>query len=301
MEIHLGWLDSAAVGLLQGVASVFPMGGYGHAVLISALAGDSAASIDPRQASYLYACLHIAIAIGLFAYFWRDWIHVARGISSSVLHRQVGPGSQRWAWLMLVACVPGVVGVVKLAHVARRVQDHPRLVAVLLAVNGVVLIGVWLWWRRSPRAAGMSGTHRAPMTRREDAEAVSSELSYLRWGQALVVGFMPISLVVPGASATGLALAVGLLRRMSHEQAVRFSLLVSTPAMFAWGVLDFPSSSALSPVAGRVVLGSLVAAVAAYLTAALLVRYFKGATLRPFGLYCLLAGGAAYYGLVHLA
>jgi len=301
VELHLGWLDSAAAGLLQGVASVFPMGGYGHAVIISALAGDSAAGIDPSKASYLYACLHIAIAVGLFAYFWRDWLHVVRGIASSLLHRRGEPGGQRSAWLTLVACVPGCIGVIELAHLARPLQNHPRVVAALLAANGVLLIAVWLWWRRSPRAAGLSGTHRAPMTRREEAEAVSSELSYLRWGQALIVGCMPISLVVPGASATGLALAVGLLRRMSHEQAVRFGLLVYTPAMFAWGVLDFPSSSALSPVAGAVVLGSVVAAVAAYLTAALLVRYFKGATLRPFGLYALLAGGAAYYGLVHMA
>ena len=71
--------------------------------------------------------------------------------------------------------------------------------------------------------------------------------------------------------------------------------------MFAWGILDLPSSASLSPVAGPVVLASAIAAIAAYLTAALLVRYFKGATLRPFGLYSLLAGAAAYYGLVHMS
>ena len=301
MQLHLGWLESAAAGLLQGVASVFPMGGgYGHAVLISALAGEPAAPIDPTKATYLYACLHIAIAVGLFAYFWRGWAHVASGVASSLVHRRLDHGGRRWAWLTLAACVPGVVGVVELAHVARPLQHHPRLVALLLAANGLLLIAVWLWWRRSPRAAGLSGAHRAPMTSREEAEAVSSELSYLRWRQALVVGLMPISLVVPGVGATGLALAVGLLRQMSHEQAVRFGLIVYTPAMFAWGVLDLPSWSLLSPVFGRVLLGAVVAAIGAYLAAALLVRYFKGATLRPFGLYAAVAGGAAYYGLVHM-
>ena len=300
MQVHLGWLESATAGLLQGVASVFPMGGYGHAVLVSALAGDSSEQIDPAKASYLYACLHIAIALGLFAYFWRDWMHVVRGIASSVLHRRVEHGGQRWAWLTLVACVPGCVGVVKLAHVARPLDHHPRLVALLLAANGLVLVGVWLWWRRSPRAAGFSGAHRAPMSRREEAEVNSSELSYLRWGQALVVGCMPISLVVPGVSATGLTLAAGLLRRMSHEQAVRFGLVVYTPALLAWGLLDLPSSATLSPVVGTVVLGAVIAAVAAYLAAAILVRYFKGATLQPFGLYGVVAGAAAYYGLVHM-
>jgi undecaprenyl-diphosphatase len=131
------------------------------------------------------------------------------------------------------------------------------------------------------------------MTRAEEAAAVSSELSYLPWRRALLVGLAPVAMPVPGASATGLAMVFGLARTMSHEQAVRFGLVVLTPGLLVLGLREMSDGPPAT-----VLLAAGVGAVAAYLAAALLMRYFKTATLRPFGLYCLLAGSAAAWWLL---
>jgi undecaprenyl-diphosphatase len=44
-------------------------------------------------------------------------------------------------------------------------------------------------------------------------------------------------------------------------------------------------------IRGQVLVGSLFAGVAAYLSVRFLVRYFETRTLTPFGIYCLIAGG----------
>lgn len=287
---HLASMEAVSVGLLFGVATVFPLGGYGHVLLVAAIAGEAGTALDPRLHAGLYGWLHVAVAVGLFAYFWRDWAHVVRGVAS--VRAEERRGERRRAWLTLGACVPGCVGAVVLPRWMRPLADRPEWVAAILATSGLLLIGTWLWWRVSPRAAGLSGTHRAPMTRSEEAAAVSSELSHLPWRRALLVGLAPVVVAIPGPSATGLAMVFGLARTMSHEQAVRFGLVVVTPALLLYGAREMSGDPSRS-----VFVAAGVGAVAAYLAAALLMRYFKTATLRPFGAYCLLAGAAAAWWL----
>ena len=57
-------------------------------------------------------------------------------------------------------------------------------------------------------------------------------------------------------------------------------------------MLKLPSlaGSAGDGIRGQVLVGSLVAGVAAYLTVRFLVRYFQTRTLIPFAVYCLVAG-----------
>jgi undecaprenyl-diphosphatase len=77
------------------------------------------------------------------------------------------------------------------------------------------------------------------------------------------------------------------------------ALLVVTPLLLVWGATELPDlgASEFDGVRTAVLLASGVALVAAYLATALLLRYFRTASLRPFGYYCVLAGGASLYWL----
>ena len=90
----------------------------------------------------------------------------------------------------------------------------------------------------------------------------------------------------------------GLLAKLTHEQAARFSFLLATPVIVGASVLEIPkllkaeTSSEAMPL-DVVVGGGLAAGVAAYLSVAFLMHYFRRhdfAALMPFAAYCVLFG-----------
>src|SRR5262249_30472638 len=113
---HLTYLEAAAVGLIQGVSEMFPVSSLGHAVLIPALAGGSWGrdlNVARPESPYLafIVGMHVATAIALLIYFWRDWLRIIGGFFSSLRHRSVTTDDQRLAWMIILATIPvGIVG-----------------------------------------------------------------------------------------------------------------------------------------------------------------------------------------------
>src|SRR5260370_24687042 len=93
---HITYLESGVVGLLQGVTELFPVSSLGHNVLLPALVGGCWArdlNVAAAESPYLafIVGLHVATAIALLVYFWRDWIRIIGGVFCS-LGRTVRPG-----------------------------------------------------------------------------------------------------------------------------------------------------------------------------------------------------------------
>ncbi|CPU65053.1 Probable undecaprenyl-diphosphatase [Mycobacteroides abscessus] len=65
--------------------------------------------------------------------------------------------------------------------------------------------------------------------------------------------------------------------------------------ILAAGVLKLPTLAGPQGegILGQVLVGSLVAAMAAYLAVRFLTKYFHTRTLIPFAVYCLVAGGVS--------
>ena len=87
-------------------------------------------------------------------------------------------------------------------------------------------------------------------------------------------------------------MAGGLVRGLSHEDALRFSFLLSTPAILAAGVLKLSdlTGSLGNGVRGQIIAGSIAAAVTSLFAVVFLARYFRTRTLTPFAIYCVAAG-----------
>jgi undecaprenyl-diphosphatase len=152
--IHLTYLEAAVVGLVQGVTELFPVSSLGHNVLIPALIGGSWArdlNVAAPESPYLafIVGLHVATAIALLIYFWRDWVRITKGFFSS-LGQIIRPaaGTARWdlrpderlAWLIILATIP--VGLAGLAfeHAFRVIFGKPAYAAVFLIINGLILL-----------------------------------------------------------------------------------------------------------------------------------------------------------------
>src|SRR5437763_16808362 len=113
---HLTYLEAAVVGLVQGVSELFPVSSLGHNVLIPALVGGSWASdlnVAKAESPYLafIVGLHVATAIAMIVYFWRDWLRIIRGFFTSLRDRRAVTPDQRLAWMIIFASIPvGIVG-----------------------------------------------------------------------------------------------------------------------------------------------------------------------------------------------
>ncbi len=166
MSYHLTYLEAVVTGLVQGVTELFPVSSLGHNVLLPALIGGSWAStlnVSAPGSPYLafIVGLHVATAIGMIAYFWRDWLRIVRGFLSSLRRRQVTTPDQRLAWMIILGTIPvGIVGLA-LQKVFTNVFAKPELAAAFLAVNGVILL-LSERMRRARDAARGATTYPAP-------------------------------------------------------------------------------------------------------------------------------------------
>jgi undecaprenyl-diphosphatase len=136
--------EAMVVGLIQGVTELFPVSSLGHNVLIPALVGGSwakALNVSAAESPYLafIVGLHVATAIALLIYFWRDWVRIIGGFFSSIRDRDITTPDQKLAWMVIVATIPvGIVGLFA-EHAFRVIFGKPVLAAVFLVVNGVIL------------------------------------------------------------------------------------------------------------------------------------------------------------------
>ena len=323
----MSYLQAVVIALLQGVTELFPISSLGHSVLIPAWIGGSwhtlvtqssqASSEKSFYLAYIVA-LHCATAFALLWYFRADWFRIIRGLirsfTRSLRLRQpsIEGSDERLAWMIVIATIPvGLTGVA-LEHTFRTVFAKPLAAAVFLFINGLILLAGERLRRRqssspniaqpellptaqaSARSGQVGGRQRSEIRAARQADARIASLSFR---ETLYIGSLQIGALLAGISRSGITIVGGLWRGLDHEDAARFGFLLATPVIFAAGVLKLPSlaGSAGAHIHGQVVVGVIVAGIAAYLSVRFLMRYFQTRTLTPFAIYCLIFGAASFF------
>lgn len=272
----LTFFQAITLGLLQGVTELFPISSLGHSVIIPSLLGWRVDQKDPFFLSFLVAT-HLATALTLFAFYWRDWLRIVAGMWSSLIARSIAPQNAdgQLGWSLVIATIPaGLLGVL-FEEQAKALFASPHIAAGFLFLNGGLLFAAEYLRRRAKRAA-------TPAT--------------LGFFCAFKIGCMQCLALLPGFSRTGATLSGGLWEGLSHDDAARFSFLMATPIIGAAAVLKLPELWSAGSAAIIIALaGALAAAIAAYLSIRFLTAYFRTRTLIPFAWYCLLAGAFAFF------
>ncbi|HXP54147.1 MAG TPA: undecaprenyl-diphosphate phosphatase [Streptosporangiaceae bacterium] len=309
---HMTYVQAVVIGLIQGLTELFPISSLGHTVLIPSWLGGSWATLvrqESRPESPYLAFvvgLHLATAIVLLAVYARTWVRVVRGFVTSITRRQVRSADQKLAWLIVVATIPvGLAGLV-LEHPFRVLFAKPLAAAIFLMINGAILLTGEIIRRRAPqpgparRAGPGAATARpeeAPPGGREAIldEAAEERLAGVGIRNALWIGASQILALFAGISREGVTMVGGLLRGLDHEDAMRFSFLLSTPVILAAGALKLSdlTGSLGADVRGQILAGSVAAAATSLFAVLFLARWFRTRTLVPFAVYCLLAGLAS--------
>jgi undecaprenyl-diphosphatase len=265
-------LQAIFLAVVQGVTELFPISSLAHAVILPKLLGWT--NVDENSEGFLpfLVVMHLGTALALLAYFWRDWTAFATAV---LLRRgSKAEAERRIFWRVVVATIPAVVVGFFLEKELRRAFGAPTLVAGVLIANGVMLFA----------AERLQG-------RRERS------LSRLRWLDAAVIGLWQCLALIPGFSRSGATMAGGYLAGLDHEDAARFSFLTATPVILGAAVLETPKLlHAHDHFGGVSLLAGVTAGVVAFISVALLMRWFRQPEVRgfdPFAIYCVLAGAGS--------
>lgn len=291
----LTYFQAIVIGLLQGVTELFPISSLGHSVLLPGWVGwDNLVHGQSASESFYLAFLvgvHVATALALLLFFRHDWVRIVRGLFRSLRRRQIETPDERMAWLLIVATIPAGLTGLLLEHTFRTVFAKPFAAAVFLTINGLILLG----GERVRRRTEVRELARAHPTAGGPEVEEGRQLATLDFKEAGVIGVAQTFALLAGISRSGVTMVAGLVRGLNHEDAARFSFLLATPIILAAGVYKFPDLAGHNGehVRGQVLVGSLCAAVAAYISVRFLVRYFTSHNLIPFAVYCLIVGAAS--------
>jgi undecaprenyl-diphosphatase len=269
-DLPMDTLHLLLMAIMQGISELFPISSLGHSVLVPALLHWP---IDRESSWFLpfIVVLHLGTAIALLIYFRRDWLQLFGGLWRA--RGGTGVPEARLFWLLVVGTIPaGILGLL-LEHRIRDLFGGFTIVAIFLALNGLLLI----WGDRLK--------HRQARHKLEE----------LSWVRALGIGCAQALALIPGISRSGASLVAGLAAGLEYDAAARMSFLLATPIIAAAGVLEVPKllhHAQQAPMMAILICG-VVAGVFAYLSTWFLMRYFRShevKALRPFGIYCLLMG-----------
>jgi undecaprenyl-diphosphatase len=266
------------LGVVQGLTEFAPVSSSGHLILVPWLFNWTFFLDNPDLNKSFDVALHIGTLVGAIAYFRTDVATYSAAWIRSARRRRVETPDERIAWLLIIGTIPSVATGFLLQDFIEEQLGQPWLIAVMLAVFGVVLYVVD---RVAARWRGI-----------ED----------LRTKDALMIGVAQALALQPGVSRSGVTITAARGLSMDRAAAARFSFLLSLPVIA--GAVVFKVGPLLGEglppgMIGPFLWGILASAVSGYLVIRFLLAYLRRASFAPFVVYRL-ALATLVFGLISL-
>jgi len=289
----LNLTQAIILSLLQGASELFPVSSLGHAIVFPSLLGWNVNLSDDSFLPFLVT-LHLGTALALIIFYWPTWGKLIKAFVASL---SGGPKDvdARMAYALIYATIPCAILGFLLEHKLKKLHffSDPKIAAVLLIING----GMMIVGEHIRRKADVSGVKEQDLLK----SGARKPIDKLTWKEAVGVGLAESLALFPGISRSGASMVGGLLAKLTHEDAARYSFLLATPIILAAGVLEVPKLRHL-PVAEAHMglysaIGFVIAGVTAYLSVKFLTKYFETKRMDPFGYYCIALGMAVLFVL----
>lgn len=248
-------IQAVVLGLVQGLGEFLPISSSAHLVLTPWFFRWS----DPGLT--FNVALHLGTLIAVVVYFWRDIIDlVINGLSR--------PRSTegRMLWYLAVASVPGALFGLLFEEQAETVFRSPLLVALALALMGIIL-----WW----------ADRRGRKTR---------QIADITLTDSILVGLSQALAIIPGVSRSGITMSAGLLAGMKRETAARFSFLISIPIITGAALLTLKDLT-LQDMDLAFFLGVSTAAIIGFIAIKFLLQYLRHGSYLLFTWYRIILAG----------
>ena len=274
---------SILMGIIQGVAEFLPISSSGHLALFQTFFG-----MENMEEKYMFftVLLHFGTLISVCMVYWRDIVDMIRefflGIAALAGRKDTGvapPPARRMVMLIIIATVPLFV-MVFLQDAVNQLFSNSIMVSCALLATGFIL------FFSDRMARGHKTAKNAPVA------------------DALIVGCGQALAVIPGLSRSGTTISVGMMRGFDRAFAVRFSFLMSLPAVLGANVLEIKDALASNfPIEElpMYLVGVAVSAVVGYFAIRLVKSLSDKGKFGKFAYYCWAVGlGSLVAGIVKM-
>ena len=263
-------LQAIILGLVQGITEFAPVSSSGHLILVPWMLGWHIVD-DPALNKSFDVALHMGTFVGAVIYFRHDlWVYI-KAFVASCRARAIRTPDERLAWALVVGTIPGMIAGATLESVIEVKLGQPWLIAVMLAVFGVVLYVV---------------DRRARQDR--DLDSVGARTG-------LFVGIAQALALQPGVSRSGVTITAGRLVGLNREAAARFSFLLALPIIAGAGGLKAVdlAQTGFQGYGPQFLAGFLAAAVSGFVVIWFLLRYLRTHDFLLFMIYRLAVAALA--------
>ena len=271
----MNYLFSIAMGFLQGVAEFLPISSSGHLTLFQYFFSPEQ---NPEELDMLFTILlHFGTLISVCVYYWRDIIDMIRefflGISDLFSrrgnHEGHPPEARRLVLMIIVGTLP-LFAVLLVKDTVDAAFSNVTFVSAALIATGFLLFF-------SDRMAKGRKTART-----------ATILDALLVGCAQAVG------TLPGISRAGSTISAGMLCGFDRTFAVRFSFLLSLPAVLGANILEIADAVQAGGVdmsrLPMYIVGMVVAGVVGYFAIRLVNLLANKGKFGAFAYYCWAVG-----------
>ena len=265
-------LKAIFLGLVQGICEFLPISSSGHLSIFQNLF-----ALDYTADEHLLfdVMLHVGTLAAVCVFYWKD----IRSIVTDTVAFANGGGngeegrfkpSVRLLFLIAIATLPLLI-VVPFQGAVEKLSGNTPFISFALIVTGVLLYvsGKLAEGRRNEKTASLL--------------------------DALAVGAAQAVAVIPGLSRSGATITVGLSRGFRREFAVRFSFLLSIPAVLGSALVTLFKAILVGGIewssVPAYIIGMIVAGVVGYFALVLIKKLIlSGDTFSKFAYYCWGAG-----------
>ena len=265
------FLSSFLLGLVQGIAEFLPISSSGHLAIAQNLLGMSDAGTVPE---FFDVLLHLGTLVAVFVAYWADIkdmvLEFFRGAGDLIHHSTPNPvpPARRLILLIILGTLPLFV-VLPVKDAVQGLSNSMAFIGAALIVTGVLLFV----------------SDRVKKGRKNERTAT--------WLDVLIVGIGQAIVTMPGISRSGMTITTGCFVGFERKFAVRFSFLLSIPAVLGANILSLADAAKAGINWAEVpvyLVGVVTAAVVGYLCIRLLRFIADRGKFGAFAYYCWAVG-----------
>ena len=261
------------LGILQGLSEFIPISSTAHLTIAGKAMGIISAD-HPEHWTAFIAVIQLGTLAAVLIYFAKD----IRAILIAFFSQNFGSKKLKYSdqnidsklgWYVILGSIPIMtigLGLKKIIEGSLTKELH------IIAYS---LIGLAVFLALADRTAKLN-----------------KDMDKTTWLDALIVGLAQCLALIPGASRSGTTITAGLFLGMKRETAARFSFLLSIPAVFGSGLLEFYQSLKYinSGDLLNMIIATFAAAVSGYFAIAFLLNFLKTRSTMVFVAYHIILG-----------
>lgn len=277
-------LEAILMGIIQGVTEFLPVSSSGHLALFKIF-------FELEDVGLLFdVILHLGTLIAIFAVYFKDiWKMIREGFAiiadvcrnigiffsnlanrkKGGYHRVVCNGYRKFVMLVIVSTIPtGIIGVLDAGLV--------EMASKILIVPGVCLIVTSILLLLADHCKG--------------GDKMPKQVTY---SNAFIIGIAQGVATMPGLSRSGTTIAACLLSGFNRKFAVKYSFIMSIPAVLGSLVFELSDLSGVSFTNTEILyylVGMAVAAVVGYICIKVMLYIVRQKRFTGFAIYCFLVG-----------